>query len=62
MGERTDVDWILVGKPEGLRPPGRHRHRWEDNITVDLQEVGVGVWIGSSWLRIGTGGSHLRMW
>ena len=45
---------ILVGKPEGKRPLGRPRRRWEDNIKMDLQEVGLGVWIGSSWLRIGT--------
>ena len=31
---------VLVGKPEGKRPLGRHRHRWEDNIKMDLQEVG----------------------
>ena len=38
---------ILVGKPEGKRPLGRPRHRWEDNIKVDLQEVGgvCGDWI-----------------
>jgi len=44
-----------VGKPEGRRPLGRPRSRWEDNIKVDLLEVGC----GSSWLRIGTGGGHL---
>ena len=33
---------VLVGKPEGKRPLGRQRHRWEDNIKMDLQEVGVG--------------------
>jgi hypothetical protein len=32
---------ILVGKPEGQRPPGRPRHRWADNITVDLREMGT---------------------
>ena len=38
----------MVGKPEGKRPLGRPRHRWEDNIKMDLQEVGSGVidWIG----------------
>ena len=38
---------VLVGKPEGKRPLGRPRCRWEDNITMDLQEVGCGVmhWI-----------------
>ena len=38
---------ILVGKPEGMRPFGRPRGRWDDNIKMDLQEVGCGVmgWI-----------------
>jgi hypothetical protein len=38
---------VLVGKPEGKRPLGRPRRRWEDNIRMDLQEVGCGVmdWI-----------------
>jgi hypothetical protein len=34
---------VLVGKPEGKTPLGRPRHRWEDNIKMDLQEVGCGV-------------------
>ena len=38
-GERKGVYRILVGKPEGQRPPGRPRHRWEDNIKMDFQEV-----------------------
>jgi len=50
---------VLVGKPEGRRPLGRLRHRWEDNITMDLQEVGCGVWTVLSWLRIGIVGGHL---
>jgi hypothetical protein len=33
---------ILVGKPEGKRPLGRHRRRWEDNIRMDLREIGWG--------------------
>ena len=39
--------WILVGKPEGRRPLGRPRRRWEDNIRMDLREVGCdpGEWI-----------------
>jgi hypothetical protein len=47
MGKRRDVYRVLVGKPEGRRPLGRIRHRWEDNISMDLQEVGCGVmdWI-----------------
>jgi hypothetical protein len=38
---------------------GRSRRRWEDNIKMNLQEVGCGVWTGSSWLRVGTGGGHM---
>jgi hypothetical protein len=48
---------VLVGIPEGKRPLGRPRHRWEDNIKMDLQEVGCGGWTGLCWLRIETGGS-----
>jgi len=59
MGDRRDIYRILVGKPEGKRPLGIPRRRWEDNIKMDLQEVGRGVWTGSSWLRIETGGGHL---
>jgi len=39
MGEEREVYRILVGKPEGKRPLGRHRRRWVDNIRMDLQEV-----------------------
>ena len=46
-------------KPEGKRPLGIPRLRWEDNIKTDLQEVGCGVWTESSWLRIGMVGEHL---
>jgi hypothetical protein len=47
MGEKRSAYWILVGRPEGTRPFGRSRHRWEDNIKMDLQEVGWGMdWIG----------------
>jgi len=58
MGERRGLYRVLVGKPEGKRPLGRPRRRWKDNIKMDLQEVDLGVWTGSSWLRIGTGGGH----
>jgi hypothetical protein len=54
MRERRGVYRILVGKPEGRIPLGRPRRRWEDNIKMDLQEVGCGVWTGLTWLRIGT--------
>jgi len=39
-GGSRGIYGILVGKPEGKRPLGRHRHRWEDNIKMDLQEGG----------------------
>jgi hypothetical protein len=46
MGEGRAVHRVLVGKPEGTRPLGRPRHRWEGNIKMDLQEVGGG---GGAW-------------
>jgi hypothetical protein len=42
MGYRRGVYRVLVGETEGKRPPGRPRRRWEDNIKMDLQEVGCG--------------------
>ena len=42
IGEGSGVYRVLVGKPEGRRPMGRPRRRWEDNIKIDLQEVGCG--------------------
>jgi hypothetical protein len=48
MGESRGVYGVLVGKPERLRPLGRPRHRWEDNIVVGLQEVGS--W-GMDWIE-----------
>ena len=49
MGERRGVYRVVVGKPEGERPLGRPRCRWEDNIKVDLQEVGCG---GMDWIEL----------
>ena len=49
MGERRGVYRVLVGKPEGKRPLGRPRRRWEDNIKMDLQEVGCG---GMDWIEL----------
>jgi hypothetical protein len=43
IGERRGIYRVFVGKPEGKRPLGRTRHRREDNIKMDLQEVGCGV-------------------
>ena len=44
MGEGRGVHRVLVGIPEGKRPLGRPRRRWEDNIKMDLLEVGGGLW------------------
>jgi hypothetical protein len=52
MGEGRGVCRVWVRKPEGNRLLGRPRHRWEDNIKMDIQEVGCGVWTGLSWLRM----------
>jgi hypothetical protein len=48
MGEKRNKYRLLVGKPEGKRPLGRPRHRWMDNIKMDLSEIGLSVvdWIG----------------
>jgi hypothetical protein len=58
-GEGTDVYRVLIGKPEEESSLGRPRCKWEDNITMDLQEVGCGAWTGLGWLRIEIGGGHL---
>ena len=57
IGETYTGFWL--GKPEGKRPIGRPRCRWEDNIKMDFRKWDMGVWSGSSWLRIGTGGGRL---
>ena len=49
MGEGRGVHRVPVGKPEGKRPLGRPRRRWEDNITMDLQEVGGGC---GDWMEL----------
>jgi hypothetical protein len=49
MGEGRGMDRVLVGKPEGKRPLGRPRHRWEVNIKMDLQEVVCG---GMDWIQL----------
>jgi hypothetical protein len=56
MGEERKVYKVLVGKPEGKKPLGRTRRRWEDGIRMYLRKAGFGVWIGFDWLSIGTGG------
>jgi hypothetical protein len=47
MGGRRSVYRVLVGKPEGKRPIGRPKRRWEDNIKMELQEVGCD---GMDWV------------
>jgi len=49
MEDRRGVLRVLVGKPEGKRPLGRPRRRWENNIKMDLQEVGCG---GMDWIQL----------
>jgi hypothetical protein len=49
MGEERGVHRLLVGKPEGMRSLGRPRCRWEDNIKMDIQEVGG---IGGVWMEL----------
>ena len=50
MGVRRVVYRVLVGKPEGKTPLERPRHRWEDNIKMDLQEVGCEC---MDWIKVG---------
>jgi hypothetical protein len=49
MGEGRGVYRVMVGRPERKRPLGRPRHRWEDNIKMDLQEVGRGC---GDWMEV----------
>jgi hypothetical protein len=57
MGERRGAYRVLVGKPEGRRPLGRPRRRWEDNIKIDLREVGCG---GAGWIDLAQDRDRLR--
>ena len=57
MGEDRGVQTVLVGKPEGKRPLGRPRRRWEDNIKMDLQEVGGGR---GDWMELAQGRDRWR--
>ena len=49
MGERRGINRVFVGKPEGKRPFGIHRRRWEDDIGMDLQGLGCG---GVDWIKL----------
>jgi hypothetical protein len=54
MREKRDVNRLLLGKPEGKRPPGSPRRRWIDNIKMDRLEIGLSVvdWIGLAQDRL----------
>jgi hypothetical protein len=52
VGKRRSVYSVLVRKPDGKRPLGRPRHRWQDNIKMDLQEVVCG---GMDWIDVAQG-------
>jgi hypothetical protein len=49
MGEGRGVYTVLVGRPEGKRPLGRPRRRWEDNIKLELREIGID---GTNWIQL----------
>jgi len=57
MGEGRGVYRVLVVKPEGNRPLGRPRCRWEDNIKMDLQEMGCG---GMDWIKLAQDSNRWR--
>jgi hypothetical protein len=49
QGEGRSVYRVLVGRPEGKRPLGRPRNRWENNIEMDVREIGID---GANWIRL----------
>jgi hypothetical protein len=53
MGEGRGVYRVLIGRSEGKRPLGRPRHRWEDNIKLDLREIGIDV---TNWIQLAQDG------
>ena len=59
MGERRGVYRVLVGKPEGKRPMGDPGIDGKIILRWIFMKWDFGIWNGSSWLRIGTGGGHL---
>jgi hypothetical protein len=54
MGEERGVYRVLVGRPEGKRPLAKPRHRWEDNVKMDLREIGIDgaywIWLAQDWV------------
>jgi hypothetical protein len=59
MGEMRNAYSIFPGKSEGIRPLGRSRYRWEDNIRIDLTKMGGKICTGCIWLRVCTHGGPL---
>jgi hypothetical protein len=57
MAEKRNAYRSMVGKPEGKRPLGRSRRRWEDNIKMDLMEIG---WGGMDWIDVAQDRDQLR--
>jgi hypothetical protein len=57
-GEKINAYRVLVGKPERKRPLGRPRHRWVDNIKMDLREI---EWGGMDWIDLAHGSDHWRV-
>jgi hypothetical protein len=57
MGEGRGAYRVLVGRPEGKRPLGRPRRSWEDNIKMDLREIGI---YGTNWIRLAQG--RVQLW
>jgi hypothetical protein len=58
MGKGRGVYRVLMGKPEGRRPLGRPRRRWEDNVRMDLREVGCGC---VDWMELAQGRDKWRV-
>jgi hypothetical protein len=57
MGEGRDIYRVFVGSPEGKRPLGRPGRRWEDNIKMDLREIGID---GANWIPLAQGRGRWR--
>jgi hypothetical protein len=57
IGEKRNAYRIFVGKPEGKRPQGTLRHRWVNNIKIDLRRVG---WGGMNWIDLAQNGDRWR--
>jgi hypothetical protein len=57
IGEGRGVHIVLVGKPEGKKPLGRPRHRWEDGIKMDLRETGIDE---TNWIRLAE--DRVQLW